>query len=63
MKAVDAPDIDVVSGAASGERQWGGGGEATRRKPRNERRLPHEKGFHVSWDQIHRDCAGAGLAA
>ena len=18
-------------------------------------RLPHEKGFHVSWDQIHRD--------
>jgi xanthine phosphoribosyltransferase len=19
--------------------------------------LPHEKGFHVSWDQIHRDAA------
>ena len=18
-------------------------------------RLPHEKGFHVSWDQLHRD--------
>ncbi|MCA8882788.1 MAG: xanthine phosphoribosyltransferase, partial [Rhodobacteraceae bacterium] len=18
-------------------------------------RLPHEKGFHISWDQIHRD--------
>ena len=21
----------------------------------NEGRLPHEKGFHISWDQIHRD--------
>ncbi|MBV7409924.1 xanthine phosphoribosyltransferase [Maritimibacter sp. DP1N21-5] len=21
----------------------------------NDNRLPHEKGFHVSWDQIHRD--------
>ncbi|MFD2738677.1 xanthine phosphoribosyltransferase [Sulfitobacter aestuarii] len=21
----------------------------------NFRRLPHEKGFHISWDQIHRD--------
>ncbi|MEM8980666.1 MAG: xanthine phosphoribosyltransferase [Pseudomonadota bacterium] len=21
----------------------------------NQSRLPHEKGFHVSWDQIHRD--------
>ena len=24
-------------------------------------RLPHEKGFHVSWDQLHRD-ARAGVA-
>lgn len=23
--------------------------------PRDSSRLPHEKGFHVSWDQIHRD--------
>ena len=23
-------------------------------RPRPER-LPHEKGFHVSWDQLHRD--------
>ena len=21
----------------------------------SENRLPHEKGFHISWDQIHRD--------
>ena len=26
-------------------------------------RLPHEKGFHVSWDQIHRDSRAPGLAA
>ena len=38
MKAVDAPDIDVVTG-----------------KRLMSERLPHEKGFHVSWDQIHRD--------
>jgi hypothetical protein len=44
MKAVDAPDIE----------------EGLIREPRisgsemNDR-LPHEKGFHVSWDQIHRD--------
>jgi hypothetical protein len=24
--------------------------------PMNDR-LPHEKGFHVSWDQLHRDAA------
>jgi xanthine phosphoribosyltransferase len=24
-------------------------------KPVSSERLPHEKGFHVSWDQIHRD--------
>lgn len=23
--------------------------------PRDPGRLPHEKGFHISWDQIHRD--------
>ncbi|OAN79267.1 xanthine phosphoribosyltransferase [Sulfitobacter sp. EhC04] len=23
--------------------------------PRDANRLPHEKGFHISWDQIHRD--------
>lgn len=23
--------------------------------PKDPSRLPHEKGFHVSWDQIHRD--------
>ena len=46
MKAEDAPDIDVVSGrkAARPER-------TVSCRPR----LPHEKGFHVSWDQIHRD--------
>ncbi len=22
---------------------------------KDESRLPHEKGFHISWDQIHRD--------
>ncbi len=21
----------------------------------SDHRLPHEKGFHISWDQIHRD--------
>ena len=41
MKAEDAPDIDVVTGRKEGE-------------PMTDR-LPHEKGFHVSWDQIHRD--------
>ena len=41
MKAEDAPDIDVVTG---------------RREALSVAdRLPHEKGFHVSWDQIHRD--------
>ena len=24
-------------------------------------RLPHEKGFHVSWDQIHRDSRALAL--
>ena len=24
-------------------------------KPIDANRLPHEKGFHISWDQIHRD--------
>lgn len=24
-------------------------------QPINDDRLPHEKGFHVSWDQLHRD--------
>jgi hypothetical protein len=42
MKAVDAPDIDAGDGARK---------EA---EAMNDR-LPHEKGFHVSWDQIHRD--------
>ncbi|XDA99535.1 xanthine phosphoribosyltransferase [Sulfitobacter sp. LCG007] len=23
--------------------------------PKDSSRLPHEKGFHISWDQIHRD--------
>ena len=23
--------------------------------PKDPSRLPHEKGFHISWDQIHRD--------
>jgi hypothetical protein len=47
MKAVDAPDIDLDG--------------RTEAEAMNDR-LPHEKGFHVSWDQIHRD-ARAGLAA
>jgi len=24
-------------------------------------RLPHEKGFHVSWDQLHRDARALEL--
>jgi xanthine phosphoribosyltransferase len=24
-------------------------------KSKDASRLPHEKGFHISWDQIHRD--------
>ena len=26
-------------------------------------RLPHEKGFHVSWDQLHRDARALAVAA
>ena len=45
MKAEDTPDIDVVTGAQ----------RIKRMKDRKLDELPHEKGFHISWDQMHRD--------
>ncbi len=29
--------------------------QRNKRMSKDPSRLPHEKGFHISWDQIHRD--------